>query len=186
MSPIRLPLLAGIACTLLCATLSGAQSKTTVYTYDALGRLTYVQDSQNGNRDYDYDSVGNRLKVTVGTASDGASEPASSSPPYVAGEDMMVRVIPVKPSNLFKNYIANCSWRSSWTLSPGATYYTHKTVSGRNSNIYPVNSTGGTSVQVVGTTLTLIVNCPYGDSQPYEPSSVKACNIDGCSDAASF
>ena len=186
MFSFRMRLLAAITGSLLCATLSGAQAKTTIYTYDALGRLTYVQDSQNGNRDYDYDSAGNRLKVATGTASDAASEPGAAAPPYVAGEDPLARVIPAKPSNLFKNYITECSWRASWTLSQGATYYSHRTVGGRTSNIYPVNSSGGTSVQVTGDTITVTVNCPYGESQSYEPAWVKACNADGCSDAATF
>jgi len=186
MLSVRMRLLAAITGSLLCATLSGAQAKTTIYTYDALGRLTYVQDSQNGNRDYDYDSAGNRLKVATGTASDAASEPGAANPQYVAGDDPLARVIPARPSNLFRNYIADCTWRASWTLSDGATYYGYKTQSGRNSNIYPVISGGGTSVQVVGNTITLTANCPSGESQAYEPGSVKACNADGCSDAASF
>lgn len=51
-----------------------AQTKTTKYTYDALGRLTYVQDGVNGNRDYDYDKVGNRTLVAVATSTDTQSE----------------------------------------------------------------------------------------------------------------
>lgn len=46
------------------------QPKTTRYSYDALGRLTFVEDSQNGNRDYDYDAAGNRTKVATGITSD--------------------------------------------------------------------------------------------------------------------
>jgi len=46
------------------------QSKTTRYTYDALGRLTFVEDSQNGNRDYDYDAAGNRINVATGVSTD--------------------------------------------------------------------------------------------------------------------
>lgn len=41
------------------------------FTYDALGRLTFVNDSRAGmNRDYDYDAAGNRTNVSVGTSSD--------------------------------------------------------------------------------------------------------------------
>lgn len=36
------------------------------YTYDALGRLTKVEDPQNGNVDYKYDAAGNRTNVTRG------------------------------------------------------------------------------------------------------------------------
>jgi YD repeat-containing protein len=186
MLPIRLRLLIGAAFALICGNYSAAQSKTTIYTYDALGRLTYVQDTQNGNRDYDYDNAGNRLRVAAGTASDGAAEPAAASPPYVPGLDPMVRVIPAKPSGLFKNFIIDCAWRSSWVLSEGATYYTYKTLAGRSSNVYPTNSSGGTTVQVLGNTITVTASCPYGESQAYEPGSVKACNVDGCSDPASF
>lgn len=179
-------LLPAIVLGLTCASLSGAQAKVTSYTYDALGRLTYVEDSQNGNRDFDYDSAGNRLRVASGTASDASIEPPSPSPSYVAGADPLTRVIPARPSNLSKSYVNDCAWRSSWILIPGATYYSNKTASGRNSTIYPTNSSGSTTVQVVGNTITVIANCPYGESQAYEPASVKACNADGCSDAASF
>lgn len=37
------------------------------YKYDALGRLTYVEDNINENRDYDYDAAGNRTSVTEGS-----------------------------------------------------------------------------------------------------------------------
>lgn len=52
------------------SSLASIQSKTTRYTYDALGRLTFVEDSQNGNRDYDYDAAGNRTNVAAGVSSD--------------------------------------------------------------------------------------------------------------------
>lgn len=186
MCGIRVRLFASAAFGLMCATFAAAQSRTTTYTYDAIGRLTFIEDSQNGNRDFDYDSAGNRLRVTVGASSDGAAEPASSSPAYVPGTDPLARVIPARPSNLFKSYVNECAWRTTWTLSQGATYYTSKTASGRNSTIYPTNSSGSTTVQIAGNTITVIANCPYGESQAYEPASVKACSADGCSDAASF
>lgn len=47
------------------------------YTYDALGRLTFVEDNVNGNRDYGYDPAGNRVSVTVGSSANGAD----GSPP---------------------------------------------------------------------------------------------------------
>ena len=185
MRPTAMRLFAAITFSLFCAAVCSAQSKTTIYTYDALGRLTYVQDSQNGNRDYDYDPAGNRLNVVAGSASDAASEPASN-PAYVPGADPLTRVIPATPSNLSKNYITDCAWRTSWTLSDGATYYSHKNTLGRISTIYPANSSGGTTVQVVGSTITVTTSCPSGNPQGNEPASVKACNADGCSDAASF
>ena len=36
-------------------------ARTTTYKYDALGRLTYAEDSLNGNRDYDYDAAGTAI-----------------------------------------------------------------------------------------------------------------------------
>lgn len=84
-----------------------AQSKTTKYTYDALGRLTFVTDSVNGNRDYDYDKAGNRLLVTTGLATDSAAEPGLLS----------------APTNLYRNLIADCAWRATWNAVPGATRY---------------------------------------------------------------
>jgi hypothetical protein len=84
-----------------------AQSKTTKYTYDALGRLTFVNDSVNGNRDYDYDKAGNRLLVTTGLATDSAAEPGLLS----------------APTNLSSSLIADCAWRVTWNAVPGATRY---------------------------------------------------------------
>jgi YD repeat-containing protein len=57
-----------------------AQTKTTTYEYDALGRLTYVIDPVNGNRDYDYDAAGNRRVVATSTPDDGAVEPGTGGP----------------------------------------------------------------------------------------------------------
>ncbi|OBP13697.1 hypothetical protein A5320_17405 [Rheinheimera sp. SA_1] len=39
--------------------------KVVIYKYDALGRLTEVTDSINGNRIYGYDAAGNRIDVSV-------------------------------------------------------------------------------------------------------------------------
>lgn len=52
------------------------QTKTLTYTYDALGRLTYVSDTVNGDRDFDYDAAGNRRLVETNVANDEATEPA--------------------------------------------------------------------------------------------------------------
>jgi hypothetical protein len=60
------------------------QAQTLKYTYDALGRVTFVEDATNGNRDYDYDKAGNRLLVSSGTASDAAAEPAPPMTPAQA------------------------------------------------------------------------------------------------------
>lgn len=49
---------------------------TITYTYDELGRLTFVNDTVN--RDYDYDAAGNRVSVEVGTSVDHLSPPSIS------------------------------------------------------------------------------------------------------------
>lgn len=49
---------------------------TITYTYDELGRLTFVNDDVN--RDYDYDAAGNRVSVEVGTSVDYLSPPSIS------------------------------------------------------------------------------------------------------------
>jgi YD repeat-containing protein len=84
-----------------------AQTKTTNYIYDALGRLTFVQDPLNGNRDYDYDRAGNRVIVAVGEATDGAVEPGA----------------PPMPTGLTKLQVADCAWRGTWNASAGAANY---------------------------------------------------------------
>jgi YD repeat-containing protein len=89
---------------------------TLTYTYDALGRLTYVNDPTNGNRDYDYDKAGNRLLVSVGTATDQAAEPP---PPGTGGP-------PMAPSNLSSTYMNNCNWLASWSAPGGQTYFEFK------------------------------------------------------------
>jgi YD repeat-containing protein len=57
-----------------------AASDTLKYTYDALGRITFVEDPANGNRDYDYDAAGNRVLVSVGGNNDAANDPATAAP----------------------------------------------------------------------------------------------------------
>lgn len=44
---------------------ANTHSQTLKYTYDELGRLTFVEDDKNGNRDYKYDAAGNRVMVDV-------------------------------------------------------------------------------------------------------------------------
>lgn len=83
------------------------QTQTVSYTYDALGRLTFVSDTVNGNRDYDYDNAGNRLLVSTNVVSDAATGPA---------------LLPA-PTGLNKSLIANCAWRATWNPVPGAAKY---------------------------------------------------------------
>ena len=77
------------------------------YTYDTMGRLTFVEDGINGNRDYDYDKVGNRDAVSVGNAED--SVPLPPAPPA--------------PSGLSCSLIAPNVYKASWTAVSGASYY---------------------------------------------------------------
>jgi hypothetical protein len=49
---------------------TGAATET-VYEYDALGRLQFIGDSLNSNRDFDYDSAGNRTAVFESVVNEG-------------------------------------------------------------------------------------------------------------------
>jgi YD repeat-containing protein len=129
-----------------------AQTKTTGYTYDALGRLTYVADSANGNRDYDYDKAGNRVNVAINTASDGASEAAAFTFPA--------------PIVQTPSLIANCAWRASWSAVPNATQYYVTDTSGGSLN-------GGNTYY---TTTYADIGCPSNNSSANKPKSVQACN----------
>jgi YD repeat-containing protein len=147
---------------MLCATQSDAQTaKTTKYTYDSLGRLTYVEDSTNGNRDYDYDAAGNRRNVAVGTADDAASEPPPLPPPPVPGAT----------TGLAMNYVADCAWSASWYSVPTASNY-------------KFTDTNGTAYTVTATNKS--VPCTQGQPQSNKPYSVKACNGNGCGPTSYF
>lgn len=43
-----------------------APSMTVKYSYDELGHLILIEDPVNGNRNYQFDKVGNRLSLTIG------------------------------------------------------------------------------------------------------------------------
>ncbi len=138
-----------------------AQNKTTGYTYDALGRLTFVVDSANGNRDYDYDKAGNRVNVAAGTANDGASEataftfPAPANPRYSLGY--------------------SCAWRANWDVVSGAVKYLVRDTSGSANGFQYV------------TTNEAWVQCPVGNSLGNKPQSVQACNANNvCGTKAYF
>ncbi len=141
-----------------------AQAKTTNYQYDALGRLTYVEDTVNGNRDYDYDKAGNRLVMAVGTSSDAAKEPGSQGP---FGP-------PPKPLNLVAGNRYDCAWAASWSESPGATSYIFKSTRDQSKTLPatpPLNTT---------------VFCDSGTPSSNKPAWVQACNSSGCSEKAYF
>lgn len=103
------------------------------FEYDELGRLTFVKDPLNGNRDYDYDPAGNRTQVFVGATTD--SENPDAEPDYTA-------YLPA-PTNLYTSAVATGVYTSSWSAVTGATYY-----------IYRVNDTSGTEYQVTSTQVT--------------------------------
>jgi len=140
---------------------TSAAPKTTTYTYDALGRLTFVTDSQNGNRDYDYDKAGNRLLVAVGGANDAANEPGASGPP--------------PPTNPTASLGSFCVWNTSWGTSAGATSYT-------------LTDTLGTTYVTSGPPYSIpwTSNCPNGNPNNRKPLYVKACNASGCSANVQF
>jgi hypothetical protein len=101
-------------------------AQTQTYTYDALGRVTFVNDSVNGNLDYDYDKAGNRLLVSNATATDATAEPGGPPPPTglsISG-----------PFSQSGGYTAR------WNASTGATYYLVLLSTGSSLNV------GGTSV----------------------------------------
>ncbi len=141
-----------------------AQAKTTNYKYDALGRLTYVEDSVNGNRDYDYDAAGNRLLVAAGSDSDSEKEPGTPGP-YGP---------PAKPSGLVAANQYDCAWSASWLESSTATSYIFK-------------STANQSLTMPATPpLNTTVFCPSGQPSYNKPNWVQACNDLGCSEKSYF
>lgn len=139
--------------------------KTLKYTYDALGRLTYTEDSINGNRDYDYDRAGNRLQVSVGTANDAAAEPP----------------IPAAPVLGSCSQIAPGAWKGVWNAVPGAAYYIFR-LGDNYTSYYTSNELNG-AVRVMGTS-TPVYSIPT--STP--PCKwVKACNAnDICGPQTNF
>jgi YD repeat-containing protein len=140
---------------------------TTTYTYDALGRLTFVTDPVNGNRDYDYDKAGNRLLVAVAGANDAANEP-----PLPGGGGGGA---PSVPQSLASTYQFDCNWLAQW--QPPAvgtpTYYLFKETANAARNV----PSGNTSTGVV---------CTSGNPSSNKPSWIEACNASGCSAPAYF
>lgn len=122
--PIR-TLLKPLLFILFCFSASPLFAQTVTYSYDALGRVTFVQDSTNGNRDYDYDAAGNRLLVSASTANDASAEPAPPPPPAA-------------PTNAYSTPYQSNSFNNYWTGTTGAAYYV-LTISG---NGVRVNANG--------------------------------------------
>lgn len=146
------PFLLGLAALSLYCDATFAQQAIT-YTYDALGRLTFVKDPYAGNRDYDYDKAGNRLMVAVGVANDDVSEPGA----------------PTAPTGLQSNHFADCAHRAAWnpsvSLAPGL-YYSVRETKGSYQNT---------------TATSIYVECTRGNPNSNKPRSVTACNSIGCS-----
>ena len=100
---------------------------TTTYTYDALGRLTFVSDV-NGNRDYDYDKAGNRVEVTLGTSSDEISWPVLPAPVIQSCST-----------------VAAGAYRGRWNSVPGAVAYMYRTQAGPETLVVGLESSVYTS-----------------------------------------
>jgi YD repeat-containing protein len=140
-----------------------AQSKTTNYKYDALGRLTYVEDPVNGNRDYDYDAAGNRRVVATSTASDAAVEPGSGGP----------FAPPQKPAGLTSQYMYDCAWAAGWQVPATTTSLIFK-------------STQNSSQTLPASQVNTTVFCESGMPSSNKPNWIQACNSLGCSEKAYF
>lgn len=107
-----------------------AAPQTLKYTYDALGRVTFVEDTVNGNRDYDYDAAGNRTQVVLNQAVD----------------EVYVPTVPPKPTNLNCSSIAPGVNRGAWTGSTEATYYLYTAYVSGNSVIFRTDRSSYTPI----------------------------------------
>ncbi|MES1195924.1 MAG: hypothetical protein ABUL58_03170 [Steroidobacter sp.] len=148
-------------------------ANTIKYTYDALGRLTFVNDTINGNRDYDYDKAGNRLFVAVGTATDATAEPGNQPPPP-SQPPPPPPPVPAAPTGLFSTQNSNCSWLASWSASQYATSYIFRDASGNH--------------QLTVTTTSVVYGFSSCSISPptEKPKWVQACNASGCSAKSNF
>lgn len=90
--------------------LNSMAEQTIEYQYDELGRLTFVKDNVNGNRDYDYDPAGNRTSVATNTEQDTVQLP-----------------VPGKPTGLqcYENWGPG-AWKGQWNAVAGAHHYVFK------------------------------------------------------------
>ena len=75
----------GVSILAACIAAAAHASETTVYTYDALGRLVKVEHTGTANNglkaEYSYDKAGNRANVTV----TGSSSCTNSTPSWGTG-----------------------------------------------------------------------------------------------------
>lgn len=158
--------LGGVSLGLIVLSSVALGANTIKYTYDALGRLTFVNDTLNGNRDYDYDKAGNRLLVSTGTANDAAAEPSTGTGTGAPG----------LPTNLVANQNSSCSWQASWTAptGPAATSYIFRDVSGLH------------QLTVTTTSVSYGFSSCSIDPLTEKPKWVQACNASGCSAKANF
>lgn len=108
---------------LLCFLSSAASGQTLKYNYDALGRVTTVEDSVNGNRSFEYDPAGNRTKMYTPTS--GNTTPSILPAPIII-------------SNYQSNY---CVWSSAWQPVQGATYYRFADTLGNEKDVYATSTT---------------------------------------------
>ena len=127
------------------------------YKYDALGRLDLVEDKVNGNRDYDYDNVGNRLLVATSTSSDSGNETSPGRLPA--------------PTGTKASYFADCVWRATWGSVPGAVKYEVKDTKGINHYT---------------TTTNVDIQCTTGMPSSNKPESVQACSADNLCGIVAF
>ena len=96
-------------------TTAHAASQTLKYTYDSLGRVTFVDDSANGSRDFDFDAAGNRTQVVIGNSSDDDSDGGTGSGP--------VALIAPTGLSIGGPYSMYGGYDCAWAAVPGATQY---------------------------------------------------------------
>lgn len=132
-----------------------AAPQTLEFDYDVLGRLTFVKDNVNGNRDYDYDKAGNRTQMTVGASSDGTDP----------GQNTVTA--PAAPANL-RNYTNHYPgvYTADWDVTENADYY-----------ILRLRSSLGSQDQQ----LTTNTHTYSEGASGLEAERVRACNAYGCS-----
>lgn len=81
---VKLRLLAFASCFAIACTQAAFAQQTgeVIYTYDELGRVIYVTDPENGDREYNYDPAGNRTTVATGTDTSGPPDSGGDGSGY--------------------------------------------------------------------------------------------------------